>query len=1101
MAEHEDLYSFVETDDHSTIGSQSDLGHHQHNYDFIDEDDAASTGSTLLEDVSTATFTMSQESSSSSLLSAQSTLDESMASLNFEETGLCLDEDDEMMMNPKTKELPAHACIYCGLHDPASVVKCVTSGKWFCNSRGHTSGSHIIQHLVRSKNKEVSLHPDSPLGETTLECYNCGCRNVFLLGFIPAKQDSVVVLLCRDPCLNLNALKDMSWDCDQWLPLIDDRSFISWLVKVPSEQEQLRARQISSAQIVKLEELWRENPQGTVEDLDRPGVDDEPNPVLERYEDGYQYQNVFGPLVKMEADNDRKMKESQTQENISIRWDFGLNKKRNAVFSVATIESELRLVPGDEIRLSLGAGSRALHGRAWEGTGHVLRIEEAQVTVEMRRATNVPLDMTDGYCVDFVWKATSFDRMQQAMKTFAVDDTSLTGYLYHKLLGHDVEDQTLKYKIPSHGRISAPGLPKLNDFQIEAVKAVLSRPLSLIQGPPGTGKTVTSASIVYHLTRQNLGQVLVCAPSNIAVDQLAEKIHATGLKVVRLSAKSREAVESSIDALTLHSMIRTLDTPDKLDLKKLLRLKDETGELSSQDEKRFKSLKRATEREILQAADVICCTCVGAGDPRLTNFRFRQILIDEATQATEPECLIPIINGAKQVVMVGDHCQLGPVIMCKKASNAGLRQSLFERLAMLGNRPIRLKVQYRMHPFLSEFPSNVFYEGDLLNGITVDARRLPEVDFPWPNVSKPSFFYICLGAEELSSSGTSYLNRTEAANCEKIVTSFLKAGILPSQIGVITPYEGQRAYVVNYMQRNGSMRSQLYKDVEVASVDSFQGREKDLIILSCVRSNENQGIGFLNDARRLNVALTRAKYGVIVLGNPRVLAKHALWNKLLVHYRDHELVVEGALNHLTPSMMHIPKPRQTRGGGGGGSGPPHAGLGSSSSSSFIPGLRNPRSFGGLSASNQGARTVPMDSRFDPRYVEEGNQYPAHCFPPPVPLPPVGTPFGYSNELMDTATKSSSSGRSMMMMNAGASPLTQASALTPHSASAFTQERSQGSLGPLTRAAHSQSLSQQFGEGDLLSQDSFTTYEENFRPNSQGLSQDPPRGHNAPHPYY
>jgi regulator of nonsense transcripts 1 len=110
------------------------------------------------------------------------------------------------------------------------------------------------------------------------------------------------------------------------------------------------------------------------------------------------------------------------------------------------------------------------------------------------------------------------------------------------------------------------------------------------------------------------------------------------------------------------------------------------------------------------------------------------------------------------------------------------------------------------------------------------------------------------------------------------------------QIGVITPYEGQRAYIVNYMARNGSLRQQLYKDIEVASVDSFQGREKDFIILSCVRSNEHQGIGFLNDPRRLNVALTRAQYGLVILGNPKVLSKQPLWNSLLTHYKVRKII-------------------------------------------------------------------------------------------------------------------------------------------------------------------------------------------------------------------
>ncbi len=372
--------------------------------------------------------------------------------------------------------------------------------------------------------------------------------------------------------------------------------------------------------------------------------------------------------------------------------------------------------------------------------------------------------------------------MQSAMKTFAVDDTSLTGYLYHKLLGHEVEMQTFRAPRSLAGvGLSVPGLPELNPSQLAAVKGVLQQPLSLIQGPPGTGKTVTSASIVYHLVKQNTGQVLVTAPSNIAVDHLTEKISATGLKVVRLAAKSREAVASTVEHLSLHTMIKGLDNPD---LRKLVQLKEDQGELSSQDEKRFKALKRHAERELLQAADVICTTCVGSGDPRLSNFRFRMVLIDEATQATEPECLISIVQGAKHVVMVGDHMQLGPMVMNKKAAKAGLNQSLFDRLLRLQHRPFRLRVQYRMHPCLSEFPSNMFYEGELQNGVSTSDRIMKHVAFPWPDPQKPTFFYISLGAEEISSSGTSYLNRTEASHCEKCVTHFLKAGVQPSQIGM-----------------------------------------------------------------------------------------------------------------------------------------------------------------------------------------------------------------------------------------------------------------------------------------------------------------------------
>ena len=144
---------------------------------------------------------------------------------------------------------------YCGIHSPSSVVKCLVCSKWFCSARGNTSSSHIINHLVRARHKEVMLHSQSTLGETTLECYNCGTKNVFILGFIPAKSDTVVVLLCRQPCGSMPSNKDMNWDLSRWQPLIEDRSFLPWLVAVPSDAEQLRARHLSAQMIGKLEEL------------------------------------------------------------------------------------------------------------------------------------------------------------------------------------------------------------------------------------------------------------------------------------------------------------------------------------------------------------------------------------------------------------------------------------------------------------------------------------------------------------------------------------------------------------------------------------------------------------------------------------------------------------------------------------------------------------------------------------------------------------------------------------------------------------------------------------------------------------------------------
>ncbi|KAI0206844.1 P-loop containing nucleoside triphosphate hydrolase protein [Astrocystis sublimbata] len=757
------------------------------------------------------------------------------------------------------KALPAHACAYCGIHSPSSTVKCLACNKWFCSARGNASSSHIVNHLVRARHKEVQLHPESALGDTTLECYNCGTKNVFLLGFIPAKSDTVVVLLCRQPCAANSSSKDMSWDISRWQPLIEDRAFLSWLVSSPTDAEQLRARHLTPPQIAKLEEMWKDDANATVADLEKAAsIDDDPLPVLLKYEDPYQYQNIFGPLVKMESDYDKKLKEAQSEDGLIVRWDVGLNYKHIASFTFPKLESgDVKLAVGDEMRLKYKGELRP----NWEGVGYVIKIPNNQsdeVTLELRKTGNdksVPTECTHNFSADYVWKATSYDRMQVAMRNFAVDEFSVSGYIFHKLLGHEVAAGPMKTTLPK--KFSAPGLPELNASQIVAIKTVLSTPLSLIQGPPGTGKTVTSATIIYHLAKQDNGQVLVCAPSNVAVDQLCERINLTGLKVVRLTAKSREDVESSVSFLALHEQVRMLDSNPEL--MKLSQLKGEYGELSSQDEKKFKQLTRAAERDILSNADVVCCTCM----------KFRNVLIDESTQSAEPECMIPLVLGCKQVVL------------------------------------------YRMHPCLSEFPSNMFYEGSLQNGVSAPSRIRKDVDFPWPVAEMPMMFWSNLGNEEISASGTSYLNRTEASNVEKTVTRFFKAGVRPSDIGVITPYEGQRSYIVTTMQNTGTFKKESYKEVEVASVDAFQGREKDFIVLSCVRSNDNQGIGFMSDPRRLNVALTRAKFGVVIIGNPKVLSKHDLWHHLLVHFKERKCLVEGPLTNLQTSLLQFSRPKNT----------------------------------------------------------------------------------------------------------------------------------------------------------------------------------------------
>lgn len=820
--------------------------------------------------------------------------------------------DDLESEEEEPEALAEHACAYCGIDDVNCVLQCLICKRWyvfkthnrFCNGRGRTTSSHIVTHLVRARHKAVMLHPNSPLGDTVPECYTCGSKNPFMLGFLPAQGSTVVMILCRNPCNYAANTKEVAWDASQWSPLIENRSFLSWFARIPSSETQRRAKPITSAQISKLEDLWRDNERATLEDVENPTKEQELPKMLVRYDTAEQYFNILRSLISVEEQYDKKLKESLIQHDVAVRWEPGKGRSMVLWLRLPQLESgEIRLGIGDELCVSY-AGTLA---SPWKATLRVLQFSPTssmEVACEVPPFPTPPVDCTTNFTVEFVWVGVTYTRMKKALSKFLNTPECMTPYLRKKLLGFSTGTDQVQFQEPK--RYAAPGLPDLNHSQVAAIKSVLSKSLSLIQGPPGTGKTVTSATIVYHLANMSAGKILVCAPSNVAVDQLTEKIHRTGLKVVRLVSRMRETIASPVRSLALHEQVVLL--PPSPEMSRLLQLKSKNGELGPEENRRYRNLIFQMERKILAAADVICTTCSSSGDRRLDSFEFSTVLIDEATQAIEPEILLPIVRGCKKLVLVGDHQQLGPVVMSNRVALAGMNLSLFERLILLGNQPRRLEVQYRMHPCLSEFPSNMFYDGMLQNGVTAQERLRRQDPIPWPINSMPMMFYQNLGQEEVSGSGTSYLNRTEASSVEKIITLILKAGVLPEQIGVVTPYEGQRNFIINYMQMFGSLNKDLYRNVEVASVDAFQGREKDYIIVSCVRSNDRAGIGFLSDPRRLNVALTRARYGLIVIGNAKVLCKNPLWYHLLVHFKDRFALVEGALSNLQPCMIQFGRP-------------------------------------------------------------------------------------------------------------------------------------------------------------------------------------------------
>jgi len=330
--------------------------------------------------------------------------------------------------------------------------------------------------------------------------------------------------------------------------------------------------------------------------------------------------------------------------------------------------------------------------------------------------------------------------------------------------------------------------------------------------------------------------MLVTADSNTAVDNLVKGLGKRGLAVVRVGRP--ESIREDVKQYALDG--------------------------------RWKELKKA---------EVVCATCIGASGTTLDKARFGTVLIDECTQAAESAALVPLARGCQQAILIGDQCQLPPTVLSDVAESENLGESMFTRLVTQGVRPVLLDTQYRMHPLIAEFASAAFYNGRLQNGVSHASRKPPE-GFPWPQRQMPVAFVNLERAEE-KREGSSYINPAEAEKTLWALQEVCKSDQLePQDVGLVTPYKGQ----VNLIKKLIRERPGLQKfrsGLEVESVDGFQGQEKEVIIFCAVRNNREGKVGFLSDWRRLNVMLTRARRGCIVIGSKTTLNQDPLWQEWL----------------------------------------------------------------------------------------------------------------------------------------------------------------------------------------------------------------------------
>jgi len=439
--------------------------------------------------------------------------------------------------------------------------------------------------------------------------------------------------------------------------------------------------------------------------------------------------------------------------------------------------------------------------------------------------------------------------------------------------------------------------PGLNDTQRRAVRfALAARDVALIHGPPGTGKTTTVVELIRRAIHRG-EKVLACAPSNLAVDNIFERLLGVGERAVRLGHPAR--VMADLRAHTLDLLVQ--GHPDVRLARKLVKeamgLFRQAGRYTrarpapgarqeSRQEARnlladARRLEDQAVEHILDTADVLCATTTALGSEVLGRRRFDLGVIDEACQSTEPGCWVPLL-WCDRVVLAGDHCQLPPTLLSQEAAAEGLGVSLFERLMALfsGSIARQLIVQYRMNRAIMDFPSREFYEARLQADPSVCEHVLADLPGVVASGSTqlPIEFIDTAGAgfdEEIEPDGESRLNRQEAALVCRKVQGLLNCGVGAGNIAVIAPYAAQVRLLREQLPVPG---------LEIDSVDGFQGREKEAVVISLVRSNPRAEIGFLHDVRRMNVAMTRARRKLLMVGDSATLSAHPFYRRMIEYF-------------------------------------------------------------------------------------------------------------------------------------------------------------------------------------------------------------------------
>ena len=488
---------------------------------------------------------------------------------------------------------------------------------------------------------------------------------------------------------------------------------------------------------------------------------------------------------------------------------------------------------------------------------------------------------------------TSFRVMTEALHDAERSDNERFSRLRDVLLGR---------RPPSFRSLPLVSFPWLNPSQQEAIQKTLeAQEVSIIHGPPGTGKTTTLVEAIIE-TLQRETQVLVCAPSNAAVDWISEQLMRRGIHVLRVGNPLR----MSDEMLDCSYERRYAAHPDYHELWSIRRsLRDGAkGEQAHRLRNRETELEIKINADLFEQARVVSCTLIGSAYRLMERRHFSTLFIDEAAQALEPACWAALLK-ADRVVMGGDHQQLPPTVKSMAAAKGGLGETLMQKVVSLWPQAVRLlTVQYRMNKDIMAFPSQWFYHGQLQAAPEAADRMVSPLDTPlmWIDTSTapdtaPNMNGTGDGADgEARTRNGSLSNAQEARLVIHTLRDYIEI-VSPTKVeseridfGIITPYRSQARLIRRLLKMQHYFRK-LKRHITVGTVDGFQGQERDVIVISLVRNNAEGNIGFLRDLRRMNVAMTRARMKLIIVGDSQTLSRHKFYRALIQHIKEHGTLV------------------------------------------------------------------------------------------------------------------------------------------------------------------------------------------------------------------